>query len=299
MRALEGLLLLDKPVGPTSHDIVAAVRRATGTPRVGHAGTLDPTASGLLPVLLGRATRLLRFLPQAPKRYQGKIRLGVRTTTDDAAGEVTARHEGPLPGSAEVLAAAARLRGPLLQTPPAVSAKSVGGVRAYELARRGRPFSPRPVRVEVLRFDVEPGEEPAVWAFTAEVSGGTYLRALARDLGEMLGCGAILAELRRTAIGPLDLAEAIAWTPAAPPGLDILEAAVTPLERIPLACARVRLSKSAHEERFLAGRDVEPGGEAVPAGPIAVLSQGGELLGIGEGDSGRIRPRVVLAGGGP
>ncbi len=295
MKALEGLLLLDKPVGPTSHDIVASVRRATRTRRVGHAGTLDPAASGLLPVLLGRATRLVRFLPHAPKRYEGKIRLGIRTTTDDAAGEVTARHEGGLPGPDEVLAAAARLRGPLLQAPPAVSAKSVGGVRAYELARRGRPFSPRRVPVEVFRFDLEPGDEAAEWAFTAEVSAGTYLRALARDLGDMLGCGAILAGLRRTSIGPLDLAEAIAWTPGAPPGLEVIEAAVVPLERMPLACPRVQLSKPADERRFLSGQEIEPATEAVPAGPIAVLSPDAELLGIADGDSGRIRPRVVLA----
>lgn len=294
MRALEGLLLLDKPVGPTSHDLVADVRRATRTRRVGHAGTLDPMASGLLPLLLGRATRLVRFLPHAPKRYEGRISLGLRTTTDDAAGEVTARHEGALPRPAEVIAAAARLRGPVLQTPPTVSAKSVGGVRAYRLARRGRPWSPKPVRVEVFRLDLLPTEDPAEWSFAAEVSAGTYLRALARDLGDLLGCGAILSQLRRTAIGPLDLAAAIPWNPGALPAPEVLESAVIPLERIPLSCARVRLSGPEQGARFLAGRELEMADDTRPAGPVAVLSAAGQLLGIGDADGRRLRPRVVL-----
>jgi tRNA pseudouridine55 synthase len=296
MKALEGLLLLDKRVGPTSHDLVDRVRRLTGVGRVGHAGTLDPTASGLLVLLLGRATRLARFLPLAPKRYEGRIRLGIRTTTDDAAGVATSRYEGPLPDPAAVLEAASRLRGPILQIPPAVSAKSVGGVRAYELARRGRPVTPKAVPVEIFRFELEPTEEPSEWAFRAEVSPGTYLRALARDLGEMLGCGGILSALRRTAMGPFDVSRAIPWPEGDSPPPEALERAVIPLEDIPLDCPRVELPDAAAERRFLSGQPCEARGLEARPGPAAIFGPSGKLLGMGELEGGRVRPRVVLEG---
>ncbi|GAG07552.1 unnamed protein product, partial [marine sediment metagenome] len=186
----DGLLLIDKANGPTSHDVVQSVRRLTGQRRVGHAGTLDPLATGLLPVLLGRATRLARFLPHSPKHYDGLLRLGLTSVTDDITGEALTRHTGTLPDPATVIAAAERLEGSYPQIPPTVSARKVGGKRLYRLAREGIRAEVAPRQVDVSRFEVAPIEDdPAQYEFSAEVSGGTYVRALIRDLGAALGCG--------------------------------------------------------------------------------------------------------------
>jgi len=212
----DGLLLLDKPPGPTSHDIVDRVRRATHTRRVGHAGTLDPPATGLLVAVLGRATRLVRFLPDAPKGYSGTFRLGVTTATDDLTGATLTRHDGPLPAHEQVVSAAARFVGSLLQTPPSISARSVGGKRLYRLARRGRAVTAPAVRVQVERLEIEPLAEPGLYAFSAEVSAGTYVRSLVRDLGWALECGAAVDTLRRTRIGPLGVEDALLVSPDGP-----------------------------------------------------------------------------------
>ncbi len=294
MRVLEGLLLLDKPAGPTSHDLVAGVRRLTLERRVGHAGTLDPMASGLLPMVLGRATRLVRFLPHEPKRYTGRIRLGIGTTTDDATGEVVYRHAGRLPRPEQVLDQASRFRGRLLQNPPAVSAKSVGGVRAYRLARSGRAVAPRPVPVEVFRFDLCPLDDLAEWEFAAEVSTGTYLRALARDLGQALGCGGLLSALRRTAIGPMEVSAALPWPQGPAPPLEAIREVVIPLSEMPFALPRARLRRPDEEERFLTGGEVPATEERAREGVWIVLSPAGEVLGVAEASDGRLKPIVVL-----
>ena len=188
----DGLLLIDKSSGPTSHDVVQSVRRLTGQRRVGHAGTLDPLATGLLPVLLGRATRLARFLPHSPKHYEGLLRLGLTTVTDDITGEELTCHAGTLPDPASVAAAAERLQGSHPQIPPAVSARKVGGKRLYRLARQGIRVEAAPRQVDVNRFEIAPvKDDPAQYEFSAEVSGGTYVRALIRDLGAALGCGGV------------------------------------------------------------------------------------------------------------
>lgn len=290
---LEGLLLVDKPEGPTSHDVVARIRRVASLRRVGHAGTLDPMATGLLPLVLGRATRLVRFLPHSPKRYEGSFELGLTTTTDDRTGELVARHGGPLPGGTAVRAAAGRFRGNLPQVPPAVSAKKVDGVRLYRLARRGKAVAPSPVNVEISRFEVNPTEEPATWTFLAEVSAGTYIRALVRDLGQALGCGAVLASLRRTAIGPLGLAGAIPLPSGESPEPETIRDALIPIERMPLDLEKVTLTEAAQAERFLAGAPVPFAG--LRAGvEVRVHDRRGALLGVGEADEASIRPRVVL-----
>jgi tRNA pseudouridine55 synthase len=202
--------LVAKPAGPTSHDVVDRVRRALGTGRVGHLGTLDPFAAGLLVVVVGRATRLAPYAAAWDKAYDGVIRLGRTTTTDDATGATLATSDAwQSLDRARLEAAAARFQGAYEQRPPIFSAVKVAGERAYRRARRGEPVALAPRRVEVMALELVGVELPDV-GFRARVSGGTYLRSLARDLGEALGCGAHLVTLTRTAVGPLRLAEAVA-----------------------------------------------------------------------------------------
>ncbi|MBL8055517.1 MAG: tRNA pseudouridine(55) synthase TruB [Anaerolineales bacterium] len=201
-----GLLLIDKPSGPTSHDVVAAVRRGAREKQVGHAGTLDPLATGLLVVCLGAATRLSEYLLGEAKGYQARVRFGQATTTYDAAGEVTAASDRQ-PERAEVEAALAGFRGPLQQRPPAFSAIKRGGQRAYDLARRGEAvdLAPRPVTIHALRLT---DWAPPDCGLEVRCSAGTYIRSLAHDLGQVLGCGAHLAALRRTHSGHFELGAA-------------------------------------------------------------------------------------------
>jgi tRNA pseudouridine55 synthase len=205
---MDGVLVVDKPAGPTSHDMVLRVRRVLGVPRAGHTGTLDPFATGVLPVCLGKATRLARFLAGGEKVYQAEVRLGFATTTDDLTGESLGEPR-PLTSSRETVeAAVADLVGSFDQVPPAFSARRVGGRRLYELARRGeaaaRAATPVTVHSLVLsRFDGERLE------LEVRCSPGTYVRALARDLGEQLGTGAHLTSLRRLRSGAFDLSCAV------------------------------------------------------------------------------------------
>jgi tRNA pseudouridine55 synthase len=293
--SVDGLLLVDKPCGPTSHDVVAAVRTLTGQRHIGHAGTLDPMASGLLPLVLGRATRLVAFLPRSPKVYEGRVRLGVTTTTDDTTGSVLSRHAGPAPDLAEVLRACERFRGRFPQTPPRVSALKVGGRRLYRLAREGRAVSPRPRDVEVYSLVMVATEDPAEWAFTAQVSPGTYLRAIARDLGEALGTGGALSALRRIAIGPLSVSCAATLPRGTRDGAELL-AAVVPIDLMPLEVPAVRLIEPAEVRRFRAGMTIDVAGPSPPDGPCRVTDPSGALLGIGIVSGGRARPKVVLPG---
>jgi tRNA pseudouridine55 synthase len=291
---LEGLLLIDKPEGPTSHRVVAAVRRLTGQRRIGHAGTLDPMASGLLPLVLGRATRLVRFLPHSPKVYEGRIRLGLTTATDDVTGEVRSRHEGPWPGENDVLRAAARFTGRLQQIPPEVSARKVAGQRLYRLARQGRPVRAPAREVEIGRFDLFPTTDPAEWRFVAEVSAGTYLRSLARDLGEALGTGGALSALRRVAIGPLSVSGAVGF-PGSTEGPERLVSAVVPLAEMPLTAPPVRLPDPGAVRLFLAGGEVEVDEPPPDDGVCRIVDGSGELLGIAVVRGRRARPKVVIA----
>jgi tRNA pseudouridine55 synthase len=202
-----GLLLLDKPSGPTSHDMVYAVRRGAGEKRVGHAGTLDPLATGLLVMCVGPATRLSEYLAGKDKRYTAIVRLGQATTTYDAQGEVTSE-SAALPGREAVEAALGEFRGPLMQTPPAYSAIKRGGQKAYELARRGEAVSLEPRPVTILQLSLSDWQPPDC-GLEVHCSAGTYIRSLAHDLGQRLGCGAHLRALRRTHSGDLDVREAV------------------------------------------------------------------------------------------
>lgn len=224
--AADGLVLVDKPAGITSHDVVAATRRLAATRKVGHAGTLDPMATGLLVVGVGRATRLLTYLVGADKAYLATIRLGQETLTEDAQGEVTAARGCPGPGSppdweqtlgARIEAALSGLRGPIMQVPSAVSAIKVDGVRSYTRVREGQEVTlgARPVTIHELNLLAQPrpataADATAVVDLEVQVvcSSGTYVRALARDLGASLGCGAHLTALRRTRVGPFAVGEA-------------------------------------------------------------------------------------------
>lgn len=205
---MDGLLVVDKPVGPTSHDVVARVRRSLGERRIGHTGTLDPMASGVLVLLLGRATRLARFMGADEKTYEATVRLGVRTDTFDAQGEPAGpAYDGPWPSQPTIEAALDTFRGAFLQQPPAYSAKKIGGQRAYALARahahggHDAP-APRPAAVPVvLRACAVTGCDGNTVALTLTCSAGFYVRSLASDLGDRLGTGGHLAALRRTRSG--------------------------------------------------------------------------------------------------
>lgn len=205
---MNGLLVIDKPGGITSHDVVAVVRRATGERSVGHLGTLDPMATGVLPLLLGKYTRLAQFFGAAEKRYDGTIRFGWATDSFDADGQPASAPQ-PLTLSLEQLRAlATRFHGELDQMPPAFSAKKINGVPAYKLARAGKEAPVKPARIHIHDFALTAlADETA--AFTMHVSAGGYVRSVASEMGQLAGCGAHLASLRRTAAGPFTLTEAI------------------------------------------------------------------------------------------
>jgi tRNA pseudouridine55 synthase len=311
--APSGLIVVDKPGGLTSHDVVARIRRLAGTRRVGHAGTLDPMATGVLVVGVEKATRLLGHLTLTEKEYQATIRLGQATDTGDAEGTViTGRPAGHL-SLAQVQAAAAALTGEIQQVPPTVSAIKVAGRRAYQLTREGAPpvLEPRPVTV--WSFTVQavrpgradppstgspdtgsPGTGPADPApgdlldvdVEVRCSSGTYIRALARDMGEALGVGGHLTRLRRTRVGPYDLS--VAHT------LDELAAQLTmlPLAQAAAAAFPVR-ELTADQARSLShgGRLPGTGGET---GPVAAFGPDGTLIALVQDKDGLARPLAVF-----
>jgi len=276
-------LLLDKPAGVTSHDVVSSVRRLLGTRAVGHTGTLDPFATGLLVVLVGRATRLARFVEGREKRYLAVARLGFATTTDDLTGEPVATGRTGDVRDADIAAALAAFVGRHSQRPPAYSAKHVAGVRSYRLARRGAAVELAPVDVEVAAIQMVARDGELV-TFRATVSAGTYLRGIARDLGERLGTRAHLVALRREAIGDLSVDDAIPVAAVTP------EALLSPLRMV--SHLSVRALDDAEAGAVAHGRTIPGGAES---GDVALV-HGGELLAVGESGNGSIRPRVVLAG---
>jgi tRNA pseudouridine55 synthase len=218
------LLLVDKPAGMTSHDVVQHVRRIYGERSIGHLGTLDPFATGLLVLLLGRATRLANFLDIEPKVYEATIGFGTETDTDDSTGTVI--RSAPLPAEADIRPSLTSLTGTISQIPPAYSAKSVDGTRAYDAARRGEPLELEPVQVQIHSWEIREIKPDSVTA-TITCSGGTYIRALARDLGRLTSSAAHLTALRRTRIGPFDVQnaatlDALADSPAKPKVLRVV-----------------------------------------------------------------------------
>jgi tRNA pseudouridine55 synthase len=263
---MDGILLVDKAAGKTSHDVVDEVRRSTGERRAGHAGTLDPLATGLLVVALGKGLRLLEFLQDREKTYETEILLGVRTETDDAEGPPVGT--GPVPSRAELIAAAALLTGEIRQRPPRYSAVKVGGRRLYELARAGRAVDAEERTVVVRELALLTYDPPRA-RFRVVGGKGLYIRSLARDLG-----GHVTA-LRRTAVGPFRVEQA-------GPGLLPVEVAVSHLPELRLSAEEARL--------FLTGRRVARAG----AGLVRV-TEGTRFLGVGEADGDGMKPRKVLA----
>jgi tRNA pseudouridine55 synthase len=210
---MNGLLVLDKPAGMTSHDVVEIVRRATGERSVGHLGTLDPMATGVLPLLLGKYTRLAQFFGTAEKGYEGTIRFGFATDTFDAEGTPADEPHAMTKPLTELRELAARFHGEMLQMPPVFSAKKIGGVPAHKLARAGKPVDVKPARIFIHRFELLSLDGPSPLemqaSFEMQVSAGGYVRSVAHELGQLAGCGAHLAALRRTQAGAFTLAQAI------------------------------------------------------------------------------------------
>jgi tRNA pseudouridine55 synthase len=290
MKEIDGILRVDKPEGPTSHDVVAMARRALRTRRIGHTGTLDPFASGLLLLCLGPATRLAEYLSALPKSYVATMRLGEATTTDDATGEVISSAD-PSGVTREALESAlAAQSGEIDQLPPYFSAKKVADERMYAAARRGELLERTPARVTVHAIELTAWDPPFA-EFTVHCSSGTYIRSIARDAGESLGVGAHLTRLRRTGIGEHDVAGAVGAD-----GLEDVEAVqgalVTPADAVG------HLPRAVLEEEGIAalrhGRAVPADANLPEAEPIAMLDAAGQLLAIGERIGERLQPRKVF-----
>jgi len=277
-----GLAVVDKPAGVTSHDVVGMLRRKFGERQVGHAGTLDPDATGVLLVAVGRGTRLVRFLTDLGKTYTGEVVFGSATDTLDDSGGVTATYDMDGLELATVRDAARSLTGPIMQVPPMVSALKVDGRRLHELAREGIEVEREPRPVTVYRFEVEPTDDPLVFAIEVQCSKGTYVRSLADDLGRLCGGGAHLRRLRRTAVGSFTVAEA-----AAPDAVELQ----------PLRVALRDYSNVTVDEPTAA---MVRQGRVLPRfdgdGPWAVLDLDGELLAMYEPyRTTDAKPAVVIA----
>ncbi|MGE5762190.1 MAG: tRNA pseudouridine(55) synthase TruB [Gemmatimonadota bacterium] len=277
------MLLVAKTAGPTSHDVVDVVRRALGVRRVGHLGTLDPFADGLLVLVVGRATRLAQFASGWRKEYRGTMRLGAATTTDDVTGATVATSDvWRALDRAAVEAALAGHTGPAWQRPPAHSAVKVAGERAYRRARRGETveLASRPVDIETLVLE---DWTPPDLRFRAIVSAGTYVRSIARDVGETLGCGAHLVALTRTAVGPFRLEDArVAETVTA---ADLRPAALL------VGSLPSRELDEAERAAVIHGRTI-PAREA--DGTQVALLHAGQLVAVAEAMGGMLKPRVVV-----
>ena len=284
-RRIDGILLVDKPLGITSHDVVSIARRALGTRRVGHAGTLDPFATGLLVLMVGNATRLLPYIDGEPKVYEASVAFGVETNTDDSTGTVA--NTSTLPEPERVRAAIAELTGNIEQIPPSFSAKQVEGRRAYDAARHGAPLELAPVQGSVQDWTV-PQRAPDRRAATITCGGGTYIRALARDLGRLSGSAAHLASLRRTRSGPFDVGNAVSIE-----GLRTGQAAVIPA-RMAVAHLPSLVLSSGDVALVRHGRPVGNAATSVDAPTAALVDDDGRLVAIAARAEGGWQPRVVL-----
>lgn len=302
---MDGLLIVDKPAGPTSHDIVQRVRKILGIRRVGHGGTLDPEATGVLLVAVGQGTRFFPFLSKHDKSYEGTIRLGFATDTYDASGRAVTPESRDIPPYEAVALAMKDLQGEISQTPPPYSAKKIAGTPGYRLARAGKEFSLKPVAVRVESFEPVAYEPP--WLeFRTVCSSGTYVRSLAHDLGRALGCGAHLRSLRRTSVGPytIDMAVPLARIEGAAAAGKLPEV-VLPLEALlpeipvavirPEALSRLRNGAPLFPEHLAAGGPAEE--VRRPARTlIRLVDSNGRLLALASSDPDgeRLLPHLVL-----
>ena len=293
---LDGVIVVDKPEGWTSHDVVGRFRRIGATRRVGHLGTLDPIATGVLPLVVGKATRLAQFYTRSDKIYEATIRFGYATTTYDRAGEIAGEPVEPRLDPEELERHLEAFRGEILQTPPPVSAKKVAGVRAYELARKAMPPKLDPVRIHVYEL-VLIELSGATAKVRAHCSGGTYMRSIAHDLGASLGCGAHLHELRRTSSGEFEIDQArtvpqLESLAAEERLIDALVPAAKMLPGIPsvfvdeLAAAQIRQGRNFAASPFRS----QPASRHVKA-----VTRSGDLVAIGEAVLPNLyHPMVVL-----
>lgn len=279
---IHGLAIIDKPAGVTSHDVVNQLRKRLGERRIGHAGTLDPDATGVLLVGIGYATRLLQFLGGLDKTYTGEIVLGTETNTLDSSGTVTATHDMGVITLQQARDAAQQLTGEIMQVPPMVSALKIGGKRLHELARQGIEVERQARQVTVYEFEVLEVAETGILDFRVRCSAGTYVRTLAADLGGLLGGGAHLRKLRRVAVGGFDESQ------AHPPDLVQLLPALTAVRDLTQVTVDSESSAMIRNGRVLERWVGQP--------PWAILNSEGALLAVYEpfGD-GQAKPVVVLA----
>jgi tRNA pseudouridine55 synthase len=301
---MNGVLIVDKPSGPTSHDVVARVRRALRTRRIGHTGTLDPLATGVLPLVIGRATRLASLLSAGEKAYEAQVRLGCATETYDAAERLAAGLPPPAAPPVDRVAVEAALqafRGSYLQAPPPYSAKKIGGVAAHRLARRGTPAAPEPVMVTVTELRLT-GLDEGLARIAVTASAGFYVRSLAHELGASLGCGAHLEALRRVRAGSFRLQDAVPLETVEAEG-DGAAGRLMPLERLleelPAVTVGERGARRVSHGNDVGIEDFTAGGgtswEASGAARIRLLDESGHLLAIARpGAGGALRPAIVL-----
>jgi tRNA pseudouridine55 synthase len=309
---MNGVLVVDKPLGPTSHDVVARVRRAIGISRIGHTGTLDPLATGVLPLVVGRATRLAQFLTNDEKEYIAAIRLGYATATYDAEDRVVRNEQGhpvlmtPPPQStvvpeADMVDALADFTGTYWQVPPPFSAKKIGGTPAYLLARLRKDVELKPVQVTVHTLKLL-SHADGLTTVRVTCSSGYYVRSLAHDLGQRLGCGAHLETLRRVRAGEFTEDRAVTLDVIQEEGTDALPRLVPMtdlLSKLPHVVVNERGARRAAHGNALAVDDLWEADRTIPRsarqGPIRVLDADGALLAIGEpADGGLLQPVVVL-----
>lgn len=292
MSSTAGVLPVDKPEGPTSHDVVAMARRALGTRRIGHTGTLDPFASGLLLLCLGPATRLAEYLTGLSKTYTATVRLGTSTDTDDHTGTVVSSTDAWRDLDADAIGRALEAQtGDIRQLPPVYSAKKVAGERMYAAARRGEAVERTPVAVTIHSIRVLRVDLPEV-EIEVHCSSGTYIRAIARDLGEALGVGGHLTALRRTRIGTHDIAGAIRVEEMADPAA--VAGALMPPAAAVSHLPRVELDEDATRKIANGGAIGVPEMEQVGEGLVALVSSAGDLLALGQKQGGAIRPKKVF-----
>jgi len=288
---LEGIVLVDKPAGPTSHDVVAKMRKLFNTRKVGHAGTLDPMATGMLVIGIGRATRLLGYFTAHDKEYLGTIRLGISTTTDDAQGELVAQTSALHVTESNILETVKDFRGPIMQQPSAISAIKIDGKRAYARVRDGEDIN-IPAR-SVMIHDLEIVEISALADLKVVdvkvrvvCSAGTYIRALARDIGEQLGVGGHLTELRRTRSGVFDSMVTLAALQENPEVMDLATAVKTGFQHLVLSEAQT--FKAVNGVRLSAPTDLD-------TGHVGLISPDGRAVGLFDNSESVLHPLVVFA----
>lgn len=299
----DGVLVVDKPQGPTSHDVVALARRALGVSRIGHTGTLDPMATGVLPLVVGRATRLAQFLTAGDKDYDATVAFGRTTDTYDALGKVVTT-SADRPTRQQLETALATFRGTVEQTPPAYSAKNIDGERSYELARKAKAGAtallPRSVTVTARRLDIVSFDGDTV-GLRMSVTAGFYVRSLAHDLGAALGVGAVLAALRRTRSGEFGLDGAVPLADVLQASREALAGRLVPFDGLLADLPAVRLRGPGQVERVKNGLEVAPEDLVAPVSPlpglVRLLGPDGALVGLAKPGKtpGFLHAAVVLA----